>query len=123
MNSGTDTVKALALGRLAIGAVALLFPRLAARLFLLDIRRNPQLSYMTRLFAAREIAIGTVSLAAPEDARTPLLGLGIAVDGADAFAGVAAARSGVVSKPAGAMVTVAALGAVAAGAAALAGRR
>lgn len=122
MNS-TDTARSLAIGRLAIGVASLLLPRIAVRLFLLDPRRNPQLSYMTRLFAAREIALGTVALAAPEDARTPLLGLGIAVDGSDAVAGLAAARSGVVSKPAGAMLTVAALGAAAAGAAALAGRR
>jgi hypothetical protein len=121
MNS--DLAKSLAIGRLAIGTVALLLPKLTARLFLLNAGRNPQLPYMTRLFAAREIALGAVSLAAPEDARTQLLGVGIAVDGSDAVAGLAAARSGIVSKPAGAMLTVAALGAVVAGAAAIAGRR
>ena len=116
MNSGPDTAKALAVGRIVIGAVALLFPRLAARLFMLNVKSNPQLPYMIRLFAAREIAVGAMTLAAPESARTSMAGLGMAIDGSDAIAGFAAARSGVVSKPVGVFLTVAALGAVAAGA-------
>ena len=123
MTSETDTVKALAFGRIAIGAVSLLFPRIASRLFLLNIRLNPQLAYMTRLFGAREIALGAISLAAPDEAKTQLAGLGLAVDGADAVASVAAMRAGLISKPSGVMVTLAALGAVGAGAAAIAGRR
>ena len=123
MNPGSDTAKALALGRVVIGAVALLFPALAARLFLLNVRNNPQLSYMTRLFAAREIAVGAMTLTAPESARTSMVGLGMAIDGSDAVAGLAAARSGIVSRPVGVMLTAAALGAVAAGGSALAGRR
>jgi hypothetical protein len=123
MNPGSDTVKLMALGRLALGAVALLFPALATRLFMLDVKSNPQLPYMTRLFAIREIAVGAVTLTAPDDARTPMVGLGIAVDGSDAIAGFAAARSGAVSKPAGILLTGAALVAVAGGASALANRR
>lgn len=122
MSSGSDTVKAIAIGRLVIGAVALLLPDLAARLFLLDVRKNPQLPYMTRLFAAREIAVGAMSLTAPESARTSMVGLGMAVDGSDAFAGFAAARSGAVSKPVGVILTTAALAAVAAGGSVLADR-
>ncbi len=116
MNSGSDTARLMAIGRLAIGAVALFFPALASRLFMLDVKNNPQLPYMTRLFAAREIAVAAVTLTAPENARTSMIGLGMAVDGADAFAGFAAARSGVVSKPAGIFLTGAALAAVAGGA-------
>lgn len=123
MNPGTDTVKIMAAARMAIGAAAVLFPALTARLFLLSVKRNPQLPYMTRLFGVREIAVGAMTLNAPDDARTPMVGLGIAVDGSDAFAGLAATRSGAISKPAGILLTGAALGAVAAGAAALAGRR
>ena len=78
---------------------------------------------MTRLFAAREIAVGAVTLTAPENARTSMVGLGMAVDGADAFAGFAGARSGVVSKPAGIFLTGAALAAVAGGASTFANRR
>lgn len=122
MNSGPDTAKAIAIGRIVIGAVALIFPALAARLFMLDIKRNPQLPYMTRLFAARELAVGGMSLAAPESARTTMTGLGMAVDGSDAVAGIAAARAGIVSKPVGVLLTAAALGALAAGGSVLADR-
>jgi hypothetical protein len=123
MNAGSDTAKALAIGRLAIGAVALIFPSVAARLFLLNAKANPQLPYVTRLFAAREIAVGAMALTAPENARTSMLSVGMAIDGSDAVAGIAAARSGIVSKPVGVFLTGVALGAVAAGASALAGRR
>jgi len=123
MNTGSDTVKALAVGRVVIGITALLFPTFAARLFLLKVKSNPQLPYVMRLFAAREIAVGALSLTAPESARTQMVGLGMAVDGSDAIAGFAAARSGAVSKPVGVVLTGAALGAVAAGASTFVGRR
>jgi hypothetical protein len=120
--NGTDTARSLAIGRVAIGAVALIFPALAARLFMLSAKNNPQLPYMTRLFAAREIAVGALTLTAPESARTSMVGLGMAIDGSDAVAGIAAARSGAVSKPVGVILTGAALGAVAAGASTFANR-
>jgi hypothetical protein len=75
------------------------------------------------LFAAREIAVGALTLTAPESARTQMVGLGMAVDGSDAIAGFAAARSGAVSKPVGALLTGGALAAVAAGASTFANRR
>ena len=121
--NGTDTAKSLAIGRIALGAVALLFPALAARLFLLSAKNNPQLPYMTRLFAVREIAVGALTLTAPESSRTSMTGLGMAIDGSDAIADVAAVRSGAVSKPVGVLLTGAALGAVAAGASTFANRR
>ncbi len=121
--NGTDTARSLAIGRIAIGAVALLFPTLAARLFMLKVSSNPQLPYMTRLFAAREIAVGALTLTAPESSRRSMVGLGMAIDGSDAIAGIAATRSGAVSKPVGVLLTGAALGAVAAGASTFANRR
>ncbi len=45
---------------------SLLSPKLAARLFLLDPKSNPQLPYLGRLFGSREIALGMITLAAPE---------------------------------------------------------
>ena len=122
MNPGSDTAKSIAIARIALGAIALHFPALAARLFLLNAKTNPQLPYMTRLFAAREIAVGAVTLTAPESARSSMVGMGMAIDGSDAVAGIAAARSGAVSKPVGVLLTAAALGAVAAGASTFAGR-
>ena len=121
--NGTDTAKSLAIGRIALGAVALLFPVLAAWLFMLSSKNNPQLPYMTRLFAAREIAVGALTLTAPESSRTTMVSLGMAIDGSDAVAGLAATRSGAVSKPVGVLLTGAALGAVAAGASTFANRR
>ena len=106
-----------------IGVVSLLFPTLAARGFMLKVSSNPQLPYLMRLFAAREIAVGAVTLAAPESASTSMTSLGMAIDGSDAMAGFAAARSGAVSKPVGVFLTGAALGAVAAGASTFADRR
>ena len=123
MNSGPDTSKALAVGRIVIGVVSLVFPTLAARGFMLKVSNNPQLPYVMRLFGAREIAVGTMTLTAPESARTSMTGLGMAIDGSDAVAGLAAVRSGVVSKPVGVFLTGAALGAVAAGASTFADRR
>ena len=122
MNPGSDTAKALAIGRLVLGTLALLFPAVTARLFMLKVKTNPQLPYMTRLFAAREIAVGALTLNAPESARTSMTGLGMAIDGSDAVAGIAATRSGAVSKPVGVLLTGAALAAVAAGASTFAGR-
>lgn len=90
---------------------------------MLKAKSNPQLPYMTRLFAAREIAVGALTLTAPESARTSMVGVGMAVDGSDAIAGIAAARSGAVSKPVGVILTAGALAAVAAGASTFAGRR
>ena len=119
MKAEMDTAKALAAGRVALGVIALLFPSLAARIFMLKVSSNPQLPYMTRLFGAREIAVGAVTLTAPASARSSMVGMGMAVDGADAIAGFAAARSGAVSKPVGIVLTGAALAAVAAGASTL----
>ncbi|MCW2782575.1 MAG: hypothetical protein JWR35_3024 [Marmoricola sp.] len=114
-----NPVTGLALGRIAIGIGALVSPDLAAKLFQLDAKGNPQLPYMTRMFASREIALGALTLMSSGSARRRLVAFGIAVDASDAFAGVTSVTSGSVSKPVGAFLTLPALGAVAAGAAGL----
>ncbi len=106
-----NPVTGLAIGRIAVGTVALLSPNLAAKLFLLDPAANRSLPYMTRMFGSREIALGGLTLASSGEARRVLVQVGIAVDGADAFTGVAAAASGAVSKKAG--ITMALVAAVA----------
>jgi hypothetical protein len=111
-----NPVTGLSLGRIAIGATALASPELAGKLFRLDLARNPQLPYMSRMFGSREIALGAVTLFAKGAARRKLVALGIAVDGADAFAGYDAMRSGAVSESVGVGLTVPAVVAVAAGA-------
>jgi hypothetical protein len=111
-----DPVTGLAVGRIVVGTIAFLSPSLAARMFMLDPKANPQLSYMGRMFASREVALGALTLTSTGEARRRLVQVGMAVDGADALTALAAAARGKVSKKAGLIVTAAAIGAVAAGA-------
>lgn len=110
-----DPVTGLAFGRLALGTTALVSPRVAQRLMLLDGEANPQLPYMTRMFGSREVALGALTLITSGKARQQVVQLGVAIDGADALAGVAAAASGAVSKKAGLLLTAIAAGAAAVG--------
>jgi hypothetical protein len=118
-----NPVNGLALGRIAIGATALASPAAAAKLFRLDLTNNPQLPYMSRLFGSREIALGALTLLAKGSARRRLIVLGMAIDGADGFAGYDAMRSGSVPQSVGVSLTVPALGAVVAGAVGLVSER
>lgn len=115
-----NPITGLALARIGIGAVALASPDLAGKLFRLDARGNPQLPYMARMFGSREIVLGAVTLAAKGKTRRKLIATGMAVDGADAFAGFDAMRTGAVSQSVGLGLTLPALGAVVAGAIGLA---
>ena len=110
-----DPVTGLAYARVTLGTLSLLSPRLAAKIFRLDARNNPHLPYMTRLFASREVALGTITLMTTGELRRKVVQVGIGVDSADALAGVAAAASGSVSKTTGFLLAAPALGAVAAG--------
>ena len=110
-----NPVTGLALGRIAIGTAALASPDLAMKLFRLDLGRNPQLPYLSRMFGSREIALGAITLLAKGGARRKLVALGIAVDGADAFAGYDAMRTGSVNQSVGIGLTAPAVAAVVAG--------
>src|SRR3954447_22840339 len=110
-----DPITGLAYGRISVGALSFLFPSLTARLFLLDPKSNPQLAYMGRLFGSREIALGAITLASTGEARRRLVQLGVAVDGADAYTGLATAATGKVSKKTGILLSVVAAAAVATG--------
>lgn len=110
-----NPVTGLSLGRIAIGVTALASPSLATTLFRLDGPANPQLPYMLRMFGSREVALGTVTLLAPPAARRTVAAAGVAVDLADAVAGVMAARGGQVTRATGAFLTAPAVGAVVAG--------
>lgn len=109
----------LSLGRIGLGAVSLLSPDVAAKLFLLDGPAIPQLRFMTRLFGAREVALGAATLTARGSAQRNLVVVGIAVDAADAATGVVGAQRGEVGKVVGGGLTTIAIGAVGAGVAAL----
>jgi hypothetical protein len=114
-----DPITGLAYGRITIGALTFLSPSLAARLFLLDPRSNPQLSYMGRLFASREMVLGALTLASSGETRRRLVQLGVAVDGADSLTGVLSAASGSVPKKTGLLLALAGAAGVATGVLAL----
>ncbi|MGN6253153.1 MAG: hypothetical protein ACTHNS_15220 [Marmoricola sp.] len=110
-----DPVIGLSLGRIAIGATALASPEAAGKLFRLDVEGNRQLPYMLRMFGSREVALGTVTLLSRGRARKALVALGVAVDGADAWAGQEAGRTGAVDRRTSQFLTAPAAGAVVAG--------
>lgn len=115
-----QTIRSLAMLRLAVGTSAWATPRLAGRAFGLDAESNPQSPYLARLFGIRDIALGVGALSTTGEARRQWLTLGVVCDAADAAAGVLAGRGGYLPKVATVMVTSVALGAAGLGLAALA---
>lgn len=113
-----DNATALSVARIVIGSASWAAPAMSLRLGMLD-HGAPQAPYLLRLFGVRDVALGVATLTASGAARTNLLMIGLAVDGADAAAGVLAASSGGVSKPKGALLAAAGLAAVAIGGMAL----
>jgi Domain of unknown function (DUF4267) len=114
-----NPVIGLSLGRIAVGAVAVANPDLAARMFQLDPARNPQLSFLTRLFGSREIALGLVTVLASGKARRNLVVAGVLVDAADAASGYRGMKEGAVSKRTALALIAPAVGAVGSGIAGL----
>lgn len=105
----------LAAARIVLGTVALAKPAEGTRLFRLDATANPQLPFMTRLFASREIALGVATLLARGPAQRQLIAAGVAVDAADALAAYVAGGERSVSRPTALMLGAPAVVAVVAG--------
>ncbi len=114
-------VNAIVAIRGAIGAVTWLTPRLSGRVFGLDAGANPQLPYVARLFAARDLALAAGLRCSQGDAQRLWLQIGIACDAADAVAGILAGRRGELSALSTARVTAPALAGVRLGLVALRG--
>lgn len=114
-------VTTLSLGRIAAGLGAYADPELAGKLFGLDAVGSPQAPYVARLFAAREVALGAVTLLARGRARRPVLMIGIAVDLADTATAVLGVRDRTVPTRGGVALIAPALAAVLAGASGLRG--
>jgi hypothetical protein len=104
-----SSLKALAGIRAVIGGLTWLAPRLAARLFGIDAAANPQLPYVARLFAVRDIALAAGLQSSTGDALALWLRIGIACDAADAAAGLLAGRRGELSTLSTVLVTAPAL--------------
>jgi hypothetical protein len=110
-----NPVIGLSLGRVAVGSLALANPDMAAKTFQLDPASNPQVPYVVRLFGAREVALGLVTLFARGRGRRGVIGLGVAVDAADAATGFLAMRDGTVSRKTAYALMVPAVGAIGSG--------
>ncbi|WP_051223854.1 hypothetical protein [Conexibacter woesei] len=115
----SNLVTSLAIARLAIGGSAFATPGLAGRAFGLDLEANPQAPYLARLFGVRDAALGVGILTSEGDARRQWVLIGLGCDAADAVAGLAGARAGYLPKVTAALVTGAAVSAIALGALAL----
>jgi hypothetical protein len=105
--------------RISVGIGAWLAPRLAARLFGLDVAGNPQLPYIARLFGVRDIVLGVGTAASEGEAQNGWLRAGLACDAADFAAGLLARRSGEISPVTALLVSAPALAGVAMGLTAL----
>jgi uncharacterized protein DUF4267 len=110
-----NPVIGLSLGRIVVGLVSFAQPRFAAKMFGVDIEKNPQGPYLARLFGSREIAIGTATLLARGKTRRNLVLAGIGVDAADAATGVLGIQDKSVPVRTGAMLIVPAILAVLSG--------
>ena len=115
-----QTIRSLAMLRMAVGTSAWATPRLAGKAFGLDAEGNPQSPYLARLFGIRDIALGVGALSTTGEARRQWLTLGVMCDAADAAAGIFAGRAGYLPKVPTALVTGVALAAAGLGLAALA---
>jgi hypothetical protein len=107
-----SSLRALTAIRAAIGALTWLAPRLSARLFGISADANPQLPYIARLFAVRDLALAAGLQTSEGDARRQWVRIGIACDAADAVAGVLAGRRGELSTVSTVLVTGPALAAI-----------
>jgi hypothetical protein len=105
--------------RAGIGAGAWLAPGLTGKLFGLDAGANPQLPYVSRLFAVRDAALAAGLQLSSGQSRRLWLQLGVVCDVADSVAGIIAGRGGQLSKLSTALVTAPALLGVGLGIAAL----
>jgi len=79
-------LKAMALGRIALGALSLAAPDALARGA--GVPATPQLAYMTRIFGARAIALGAGYLTAPPAERRRWQRLALLVDASDTATGL-----------------------------------
>lgn len=113
----TDSaVKSLAAGRIAAGAGAWLAPNLFVRALRLDLAGNQRAAYVSRLFGARDVALGIGTLSTRAEARRTWLVAGLACDAADFGAAVLGRRSGSFSSGTAVLLAAPALAATALGA-------
>ncbi len=115
-----DLVSGLSLGRVGLGAVALVRPAAVSALLGLGTPPGPgpapTSSVVARLFGVRELALGLTTLLAGPSSQRALLASGVLVDLGDAAACLAGRRSGDLSGLVAGPALGVALGAAALGA-------
>jgi hypothetical protein len=95
----------VAISRIAVGGGAWVMPNLSGRMFGLDPEGNPQLSYIGRLFGARDVALGAGALRSSRKQKDTWIAVGMACDVADTAAGAIAGARGTLPPAAAALVT------------------
>lgn len=106
--------------RIAIGALALVAPNLAGKLFGFNPAANPQASYFARLFGVRDIVLGVGTVMTTGPSRRLWWQLGILTDATDTLSAALGARDGSVPVRAAVMAGLTAAAATGLGVAALA---
>jgi len=86
-------LRGMAIGRLVLGALARVSPNLTSRLSGAGPSPGPEFDYMTRVFGARAIALGTGYLASGGDARRLWQRLAFFCDVSDTVAGATQLRN------------------------------
>ncbi|MFF3228470.1 hypothetical protein ACFYV7_37135 [Nocardia suismassiliense] len=90
-------LRGLAVGRIVLGAAAIALPGKLSAAF--GIRSTPELTYMTRIFGARAIALGVGYLTAPAEERPRWQRIALMVDIIDTTHGVTHVARGDVPRP------------------------
>ena len=114
-----QSIRNLAMLRLAVGVSSYLTPNLGGKLFGLDPAGNPQAPYLARLFGIRDVALAVGTLQSTGEAQRQWLQLGVVCDAADTLAAVAGRRGGYLPVPTTIMVAAPAIAATAMGVSAL----
>jgi len=92
--------------RVWIGVGGTAMPNVALKTYGIEYTKTPLLTYMTRLFGVREIALAAGTFASRGAARSLWLRLGIGCDLIDAGAALLALRDGAMSKRAAYQATI-----------------
>jgi hypothetical protein len=114
-----QSIRNLAMLRLAVGVSSYLTPNLGGKLFGLDPASNPQAPYLARLFGVRDVALALGALQTSGESRRQWLQLGVLCDAADVGAAVIGRRGGYLPVPTAILVGGVAAAATAMGMAAL----
>lgn len=112
-------LSSLVRGRMTFGIAAWLAPRPVGRVLGLDIAGNPQAPYLARVLAVRDLVLALGARGTDGEAQRQWLLAGLACDGADTIAAIAAGRRGYLPKRTSRYLAAFALSGVALGAAVL----